>query len=130
MNGKLKLLGLALGVAALLALGLGGAVMAADGRDRGANCGNCLEGAVLEGSNCPRLNGEGCGDLGTCPRWGEDADRVCPNEDGECDGTGCLANEGEVTRAGNCWRGAQAERSCFEAGENIADGSGCMRGGR
>jgi hypothetical protein len=170
MNRKLKLLGLALGVTALLALGLGGAVMAADGRDRGANCEDCLEGTLPEGVDCPRLDADGTAEAGACYRWGEDADRPCLNEDGvcteedcprldadgaaeagacyrwgedaerpclnedgECDGTGCLANEGEVTGAGNCWRGEQAERSCLdETGENVAAfaGSGCMRGGR
>jgi hypothetical protein len=125
MNKKLKLLGLALGITVLLALSLGGAVMAADGRDRGANCGDCLEGALPEGVDCPRLDADGTADLETCPRWGEDADRICLDEDGECDGTGCLANEGEVTGAGNCWRGEQAERPCLdEAGE--CDGTGCL----
>ena len=159
MQKKHKLMGLAIGVVVLLALGLGGAVMAADDRD-----------PALAG--CPGLNGERGEGLGVCARWGEagegvcpngdaacdgvaclnedgervcpngdaacdgtaclneDGERVCPNGDAACDGTGCLANGGEGTAAGNCWRGAQAERSCDQASESVAAGAGCMRGRR
>jgi len=134
MNRKMKLLGLALGITALLALSLGGAVMAADNFEREANCGNCLEGTLPEGADCPRLTADGSAELGACYRWGEDAERPCLNEDGVCTTEDCpCAGDGEATAAGNCWRGEQAERPCLdETGENVAAfaGQGCMRGAR
>ena len=107
MKRKFKLLGLALGATTLLALSLGGAVFAADGWDAGANYGNCRgNGSAFEGAACPGLNSDGSTDLGTCPRWSEEADSSCVNEDGTYAGCG-YTNEGDETARGGCWRGGR-----------------------
>ena len=143
MNRKMKLLGLALGITALLALSLGGAVMAADNFEREANCGNCLEGTLPEGADCPRLTADGSAELGACYRWGEDAERPCLNEDGVCTTEDCPRLDADgTTEAGACYRwGEDADRPCLNedgvcttedcpcAGDGEATAAGnCWRG--